>query len=181
VSASVAVWVREPEVPVKVMVGEADAAVIGAVSVMVAEGCAGVSASVDGFAVTPEGSPEIVTDTEPLKELSAVAVTVMALLVVPAAKDNEPGETAREKSGAGLGGQLPQVVSSKTNVRAVMSPSALARIRMSGRRLSSIDCTAPMTRQVSSVCHSLLPSSPEPCSLEVDMMVIDTASQPNAN
>jgi hypothetical protein len=96
----VAVWVREPEVPVKVMVGEADAAVIGAMSVMVAEGCAGVSVSVDGFAVTPEGRPEMETETEPLKELSAVAVTVRALLVVPAARDNEPGEMAREKSGA---------------------------------------------------------------------------------
>jgi hypothetical protein len=32
------VWVRVPEVPVNVMVGEADAAVIAAVRVVVAEG-----------------------------------------------------------------------------------------------------------------------------------------------
>jgi hypothetical protein len=96
----VAVWVREPEVPVKVMVGATDAVLIGAVSVVVAEGCADVSVSVDGLAVTPEGRPEMETETELLNELSAVAVTVMALLVVPAARDNEPGETAREKSGA---------------------------------------------------------------------------------
>jgi hypothetical protein len=49
----------------------------------------------------PEGSPEMVTEMEPLKELSGVAVTVMALLVVPALSDSEAGETAREKSGEG--------------------------------------------------------------------------------
>ena len=37
-SASVAECVREPEVPVNVIVGEADAAEIAAVSVVVAEG-----------------------------------------------------------------------------------------------------------------------------------------------
>jgi hypothetical protein len=106
--------------------------VIAAVSVVLAEGCAGVSVRVDGLAVTPEGSPEMVTEMEPLKELSEVAVTVMALLVVPALSDSEPGETAREKSGAGLGGELPQVVSSVAAVRAATAHSALARVRMSG-------------------------------------------------
>jgi hypothetical protein len=100
VSASVAAWVREPEVPVKVMIGAADAAVMTAVRAVVAEGCAGVRVSVDGLAVTPAGSPEIETETEPVNELSAVAVTVMALLVVPALSESEAGETAREKSGA---------------------------------------------------------------------------------
>ena len=100
-SASVAVWVREPEVPVNVMVGVADAAVMAAVSVVVAEGCAGVRVRVDGLAVTPEGSPEMEMAMEPPKELSAVAVTVMALLVAPALRESEPGETAREKSGGG--------------------------------------------------------------------------------
>ena len=37
-SASAAVWVSEPEVPVKVIVGVEDGAVVAAVSVMVAEG-----------------------------------------------------------------------------------------------------------------------------------------------
>jgi hypothetical protein len=101
VSASVAAWVREPEVPVKVIVGVADAAVIAAVNVVVAEGCAEVSVSVDGLAVTPEGSPEMAMEIEPVKELSGVAVRVMALLVVPALRDNVPGETPREKSGGG--------------------------------------------------------------------------------
>jgi hypothetical protein len=99
VSASAAVCVREPDVPVKVIVGVADGVAMGAANVAVAEGCAGVSVRVDGLAVTLEGSPEMETETEPLNELSAEAVTVMALLVVPALRVSEPGETAREKSG----------------------------------------------------------------------------------
>lgn len=54
--------------PVKVIVGVADAAVMAAVSVVAAEGCAGVSVSVDGLAVTPAGSPVMETETEPVKE-----------------------------------------------------------------------------------------------------------------
>ena len=98
-SASVAVWVRVPEVAVKVIVGDADAAVMSAVRVVVAEGCAGVRIRVDGFAVTPAGSPEMETEMEPLKPFKGVAATVMGLLVVPALRDNEPGDTEREKSG----------------------------------------------------------------------------------
>jgi hypothetical protein len=96
----VAVWVREPEVPVKVMVGVADAAVIAAVRVVVAEGCAAVSVRVAGVAVTPEGRPLVDIEMEPLKELSEVAVTVTGPLVLPAFRETEPGETARVKSGA---------------------------------------------------------------------------------
>jgi hypothetical protein len=131
VSAIVAVWVREPEVPVKVMVGAADAAVIAAVREVVAEGCAAVSVRVDGLAVTPEGRPLMDMEMEPLKELSEVAVTVMGLLVLPAFRESEPGETARVKSGAGLGGALPpHVVSRKIAVTDAISPSALGRVRM---------------------------------------------------
>ena len=96
-----AVWVSEPEVPVKVIVGVADAAVMTAVRVVVAEGWAVVRVRVDGFAVTPEGRPEMAIEIEPLKELSAVAVMVIALLVVPALRESEVGEGAREKSGGG--------------------------------------------------------------------------------
>lgn len=95
-----AVWVREPEMPVKVMVGEADAAVMVAVRVVVADDCVAVRVRVDGLAVTPGGRPVMETETEPLKELSGVAVMVMALLVVPALRVSAPGETAMEKSGA---------------------------------------------------------------------------------
>jgi len=89
----------EPEVPVKVTVSEAAAVVIAALRVVVADSEVGVRVRVDGLAVTPEGSPEMDTATEPLKELIGVRVTVMALLEVPAFRESEAGETAREKSG----------------------------------------------------------------------------------
>ena len=131
-SVSVAVWERAPEVPVRVMVGAADGVVIAAVNVVVAEGWAGVSVRVDGLAVTPVGSPPMATETEPLKELSDVRLMVMALLVVPAFSDNEPGETARERSGVGFGGEVPHVVSRKTDATAARRQSALERVRISG-------------------------------------------------
>ena len=120
-----------PEVPVKVMVGVAEAAVMTAVRVMLAEGCAGVRVRAEGLAVTPEGSPEMEIETELLNPLSAVTVTEIELLVVPALRATEPGETAREKSGVGLGGELPQVMSREREAKAATSPSALARVRMS--------------------------------------------------
>ena len=124
---------REPDVPVRVMVGVADGTEMAAVSVMLAEGCAGVRVRVDGLAVTPVGRPEMATEMEPLKELSAAAVTLMALLVAPAWRDSEPGETAREKSGTGFGVESPpQEVSRETASKAKTSVSALARLRMSG-------------------------------------------------
>jgi hypothetical protein len=132
VSESVAVWVREPEVPVRVRVGLADGAVAAAVSVMVADGCEGVRVRVDGLAVTPEGSPVMDTETEPPKEFIEVAATVMALLVVPALRETEPGETARAKSGVGVGLELPpHIVRSASAASAVMDPIALASLRMS--------------------------------------------------
>lgn len=130
-SASVAVWAREPEVPVKVIVGVADGEVRAAVSVVVAEVCAGVSVRVDGLAVTPVGSPVMETETEPLKEFIGVTVTVTALLVVPALRETDPGETAKEKSGVGSGDEWPpQVMRSGRAARAAMDPSAFARLRM---------------------------------------------------
>lgn len=110
VSASAAVWESEVDVPVKVIVGAADGVVMGAVKVTVAVAdCVdvGLSVSVDGLAVTPEGRPEMDTDTEPLKELSEAAVMVMALLVVPAVTESEAGEAEREKSGEALGVESP--------------------------------------------------------------------------
>ena len=115
----------------KVMVGEADGAVAAAVSVVVADGCAEVRVRVDGLAVTPEGSPVIVTETGPLKEFIGVAVTVMALLVVPALRFSEAGETASEKSGVGWWEELPpQVVRSESAASAAMDTSALVRLPM---------------------------------------------------
>lgn len=123
----------EPDVPVNVIAGVADGAVLAAERVSVAEGCACVSVRVDELAVTPVGRREIETEIEPVKELSDAAVTVMLLLEVPAMRDREPGDTAREKSGVGFGAELPpQVVSRERAVRATTSRSALAKERMSG-------------------------------------------------
>jgi hypothetical protein len=151
VSASVAVWVSEPEVPVKVMVDAADGVVMGAVSVTVAEGCADVRVRLDGLAVTPEGSPEMATEMEPLKLFCGEEVTVMALLVAPALSEREVGDAVREKSGVGLGGELPpQVVSREMAIRDAMSPSALTGVRMSGgRRRCRTYCIATAVRE----CH----------------------------
>lgn len=89
-----------------------------------------MSVSVEGLAVTPKGRPEMVTETVPVKELTGVAAMVTALLVLPALIEIEPGETAREKSGEGWGGGLPQVVISERAIRAAMIPSTLAKFRM---------------------------------------------------
>jgi hypothetical protein len=95
------------------------------------------------LAVTPEGRPEIETETEPLKELSEFALTVTALLVVPALRESEPGETAREKSGAGLGGAFPpQVVSTKMTARDAKSPSVLGIVRIGRGRGSALPTVA---------------------------------------
>lgn len=143
--------------PVSVTVEVADWVVLTAVSVVVAEGCAGVRVKADGLAVTPEGRPEIETGTEPLNPFIAVIVTVMALLVAPALRESEPGETAREKSGVGLGAELPpQAVTRQMTTRAATSRSALARMRMSGvGQFSNTDCNAPTAQGVSSECHCL--------------------------
>ena len=142
----------------KVMEGAAEAAVIAAVSVMVADNCAGVRVRVDGLAVTPDGSPETETEIEPLKELSEAAVTVMALLVVPALRESEPGETAREKSGVGLGEEPPQVVRRERVARAATRPSVLARVRISGYG-GSATLTVPHDETESVIVVSLLRTS----------------------
>jgi hypothetical protein len=85
---------------VKVTVEVAAAAPAAAVSFVL---CAvpGVSVSVAGLAVTPVGSPLIVTETAPLKEFSAVANTLTGEPVAPATIVSDVGETVSEKSGGG--------------------------------------------------------------------------------
>jgi hypothetical protein len=61
----------------------------------------GVSDKVAGLAVTPFGSPEMVTETVPLKEFNAVAKTLTGEPVVPATRVREVGERVSEKSGGG--------------------------------------------------------------------------------
>ena len=124
------------------IVGEADGAVVAAVRVVVAEGCAEVRVSVDGLAVTPEGSPVMDTEMEPVKEFIGVTVTVMALLVVAAFRLSEAGETVSEKSGVGWGDELPpQVMRSESAAGTTMHPSTLASLCMS--RCASAPLTVP--------------------------------------
>ena len=68
---------RPDEVPVKVMLPVALAAVEAAVSVTFCE-AVGVTLTVAGEAVTPAGSPVTATEIDPLKELIAFAETVMS-------------------------------------------------------------------------------------------------------
>ncbi len=68
-----------------------------AVSVML---CAfpGVSVSVDGLAVTPEGSPLSATVTDPLKLLLGAAVTLICWPLLPMERVSVVGEAERVKS-----------------------------------------------------------------------------------
>jgi hypothetical protein len=103
VNATVAEWLRAPDVPVTVTVALRAAAVEAAVSVTF---CAvpGTSVGVTGLAVTPAGSPVMVTATVPLKEFNAVAKTLTFEPVAPATIASEVGDTVSEKSGGGGGG-----------------------------------------------------------------------------
>jgi hypothetical protein len=98
VRASDAAWVRLPEVPVKLTVAVAALALDAAVNVVL---CAvpGGSESVAGLAVTPLGSPVMATATVLLKELTAVARTLIFEPVSPATKVTDVGEVESEKLG----------------------------------------------------------------------------------
>jgi hypothetical protein len=102
VTATVAEWLRAPDVPVKVTVALPAAAEGAAVRVTF---CAvpGVNESVAGLAVTPEGSPVIATETLPLKEFAAVARTLTFEPAAPATRVSDVGDTVSEKSGGGGG------------------------------------------------------------------------------
>ena len=90
---------RLPEVPVNVIVDVAAAAVRAAVNVVL---CAvpGVRFNVAGFAVTPAGSPLIVTETALAKELSAAAVRLTGKPVAPPVIVSVAGDTDNVKSGS---------------------------------------------------------------------------------
>jgi hypothetical protein len=103
VNATVAAWLRVPDVPVRVTVALPAAIVEAAVSVTF---CAvpGVNVSVAGLAVTPVGSPVMATATVPLKEFNAVANTLTFEPAAPATIASDVGETVSEKSDGGGGG-----------------------------------------------------------------------------
>lgn len=100
VSATVAEWLRVPEVPVNVSVAPPDAADEAAVSVTF---CAvpWVNESDAGLAVTPVGSPVIAMATVLLKEFTAVARTLTFEPDAPATIVRDVGDTVNEKSGGG--------------------------------------------------------------------------------
>jgi hypothetical protein len=116
VSVSVAVCVRLPEVPVKLTVDVATAALDDAVSVML---CAvpGVSVRLAGFAVTPLGRPVMAMVTAAVKPLLAVALTLTAPLPEPAVRPSVDGVKLSVKSGGGAAAATVNV-----NVAACVRP-----------------------------------------------------------
>ena len=100
VSVRAAACVRLPEVPVKVTVDVAAAALEDAVSVVL---CAvpGVRVRLAGFAVTPLGRPVIATVTAAVNPLDGVALTLTAPLPEPAVRPSVAGVKLSVKSGGG--------------------------------------------------------------------------------
>ncbi len=96
VTATVAVWVSEPELPVRVSVPVPAWAEAPALKVTV---CAapGARLRVDGLAVTPAGSPVNVTVTTPVNPFTPVVETLICV-VDPVAIATTPGLTRRPKS-----------------------------------------------------------------------------------
>ena len=96
VTATVAVWVSKPELPVRVSVPAPAWAAAAALKVTV---CAapGARLRVDGFAVTPAGSPVNVTATTPENPFTPVVATLICV-VDPVAIATTPGFTRRPKS-----------------------------------------------------------------------------------
>jgi len=102
VSAKFAVWVKLSDVPVTVTVTFPLAAVDDAVTVTFCD-VPGVSVSVDGVAVTPDGSPPIATVMLPVNPLAAVAFTATVFPEAPAVTLTVEGEAVRAKSAVGVG------------------------------------------------------------------------------
>lgn len=100
VKASVDEWVRLPDVPVKVTVAVA-AAAVGAAVITTLCAAPGVRLRVAGFAVTPEGRSVIATATVPVSELTAAAATLTGKPVEPPTTVKEAGVSVRAKSGGG--------------------------------------------------------------------------------
>lgn len=97
-SASAAVWLSEPEVPVKTTFALPAWALLPAVSVTLS-GVPGVTDTEAGLAVTPAGNPLSATLVVPLNPFTAVTVTCTGCPAPPTVKLSDAGETASEKSG----------------------------------------------------------------------------------
>jgi len=103
VTAMVAEWLSVPDVPVRVTVGLPSVAAEEAVMVTF-RAVPGVSESVAGLAVTPEGSPVIVSVTIPVKPFAATAFTLTGCPILPATSATVVGVAVKEKSGGDGGG-----------------------------------------------------------------------------
>jgi hypothetical protein len=93
-------WVRLPEVPVKVRV-DAPAGVVTVALRVVLCATPGARLRVAGFAVTPVGRPVMETVTFPEKAFTGVAVKLTCEPDVPAVIVSDVGATERVKSGGG--------------------------------------------------------------------------------
>jgi hypothetical protein len=102
VSATLAEWLRLPDVPddvpVKVRVALPAAAVEAAV-IVTFWAVPRVSVNAAGVAVTPAGSPARATATVPEKPLTALAVTLMGTPAAPAVRLKDAGDAVSVKSG----------------------------------------------------------------------------------
>jgi hypothetical protein len=98
VSATVAVWLSVPEVPVSVTVAEPLATTVSAVKVTFCAAPA-IKVSAAGFAVTPAGNPLSATVTGEVNPFIALALTLTDCPLAPALTEVVAGETPRVKSG----------------------------------------------------------------------------------
>jgi len=108
-SVTVAVWLKDPDVPVNVIVLELAAALVAAVNVTLC-GVPALTVSDDGLAVTPAGNPEIATLTPALNPLIALTETVAAPPAPPPVIFTVDGLAANEKSGGGAAATVTATV-----------------------------------------------------------------------
>ena len=119
VSVTIVVRVSIPDVPVSINVAVPAAAVVAAVRAMV---CAapGVRVSIDGWALTPAGSPEIATATAPANPFVGDALTLICCAAPPGTRVTVVGAEARLKSLTGSGLEPPP---QESNAIVVESPA----------------------------------------------------------
>src|SRR6266566_4806220 len=124
VAATVAEWLRAPEVPVKVTMALPAAALAPAVTVTV---CAvpGVKLSDAGCAVTPTGSPAIATFTIPVKPLTGTAFTLICCPAPPGTTEMLAGVAVRVKSPAAAGMEPPPQDANRSKQRKLIHPTSV--------------------------------------------------------
>lgn len=101
-SARVAEWLNEPDVPVKMMLALPICALAAALRVTLCAEPAG-TLRVEGLAVTPTGNPASATSTLPVNPFAAEMVMETALPPAPAVSAKAVGATEIAKSDGGGG------------------------------------------------------------------------------